>query len=55
VENAKTLLQASSASVNPFEGFTPGVPLGETLHFNSKQLDDAEKCVNIQYFSLSFD
>lgn len=34
-ERAKKLLKDSNENVNPFEGFTPSIPLGETVSFDN--------------------
>ncbi|OIW14508.1 hypothetical protein TanjilG_12101 [Lupinus angustifolius] len=36
IKNAKRLLADSKAGVNPFDGFTPSVPTGETLTFGEE-------------------
>ncbi|KAH1247322.1 UDP-sugar pyrophosphorylase 1 [Glycine max] len=36
IKNAKRLLADSKAGINPFDGFTPSVPTGETLAFGDE-------------------
>ena len=33
VENARKLLKDSALGINPYEGFHPSVPVGETVDF----------------------
>lgn len=54
VVNGRKLLADSSAGVNPFQGFTPSVPVGETLHFNSDELDEAEELGSKEFPYLGF-
>jgi hypothetical protein len=42
VHNGRQLLADSKAGVNPLEGWTPEVPVGETLQFATKVYDEAE-------------
>lgn len=43
ITRAKALLAASKAGANPFDGFVPSVPDGETLSFGSSAFCDAER------------
>ena len=40
--NGRKLLADSKAGVNPLEGWTPEVPVGETVTFGSEAFDEAE-------------
>ena len=42
MRNAKSLLEASRAGANPYEGYTPAVPEGERLTYGTAQFDAAE-------------
>mmetsp|Transcript_29133 Transcript_29133/g.93919 ORF Transcript_29133/g.93919 Transcript_29133/m.93919 type:complete len:623 (-) Transcript_29133:412-2280(-) len=42
VSNGRQLLAESKAGVNPLEGWTPELPVGETLTFGTKAYDEAE-------------
>ena len=38
VQSARKLLKDSALGVNPYEGFTPSVPVGETIDFFAEDL-----------------
>ncbi|GBG26944.1 UDP-sugar pyrophosphorylase 1 [Hondaea fermentalgiana] len=43
VDNAQTLLAASKAGDNPYDGYVPAVPLGERLQTATSQFDECEE------------
>lgn len=42
MRNGRQLLAESKAGVNPLEGWTPELPVGETLTFGTRAYDEAE-------------
>jgi UDP-sugar pyrophosphorylase len=44
VANARTLLEASRAGTNPYDGWSPAVPDGERLAYGTPAFDAAEAC-----------